>query len=93
MTVIQHTKQERLEQRVTSAQRALIERGAQATGKSLSEFVIESACLSAELAIMDQRVFYLDDEEFDAFVAKLDAPPQHNPGIERLFAKRAPWLA
>lgn len=93
MSIIQQPKQDRLEQRVSSAQRALIERGAQAKGKTLSEFVIESACLSAELAIMDQRMFFLDDEEYDAFVTRLDAPAQNNPGLERLFAKRAPWLA
>jgi uncharacterized protein (DUF1778 family) len=93
MTVIQQTKQERLEQRVTSAQRALIERGAQATGKSMSEFVIESSCLAAEMAILDQRVTYLDSETFDRFLALLDEPPKYNEGIERLFAKKAPWLA
>lgn len=93
MTLVQNGKDKRLEQRVSDAQRVLITRGAEARGKNVSEFVIESACLAAELAIMDQRVFFVDENSFDEFAARLDAPVQNNPGLERLFAKRAPWLA
>jgi len=93
MTLIQQPKDKRLEQRLTEAQRDLIARGAEAKGKSLSDFVIESACLAAELAILDKRVTYMSAPDFDAFTALLDEPPKSVAGLDKLFAKKAPWLA
>ena len=33
----------------------------------------------------------LDVDKFEQFTALLDAPPQTNPGLERLMAVKAPW--
>ncbi len=55
-------------------------------GRSVSEFVLESAFARAEETLADRRSFTLDDEQSGAFVAALDAPPQELP---RLFRKRA----
>ena len=92
MAIAHDVKGKRLEQRVTEAQRDLIERGAQAKNKTLSEFVIESACLAAEMAILDQRSTSFSFEAFDRFTALLDEAPQNNAGLTDLFSKRAPWL-
>lgn len=93
MSLIQQPKDKRLEQRLTEAQRDLISRGADAKGKSVSDFVIESACLAAELAILDKRVTYMTESDFDKFLAMLDEPPRQVPGLDELFSKKAPWLA
>lgn len=93
MSLIQQPKDKRLEQRLTEAQRDLISRGAEAKGKSLSDFVIESACLAAELAILDKRVTYMSESGFQKLLAMLDEPPRLVPGLDDLFSKKAPWLA
>ncbi|WP_374308978.1 DUF1778 domain-containing protein [Methylocella sp.] len=38
-----------------------------------------------------REVFALDDERFAEFMAMLDAPPEPNPGLDRLLAVKAPW--
>lgn len=93
MTLMQQPKDKRLEQRLTEAQRALIARGAEAKGKSLSDFVIESACLAAELAILDQRITYLSADDFESFTERLAQPAKSIDGLDKLFEKKAPWLA
>lgn len=40
---------------------------------------------------LDQTVFTLAPEHFDAFVAVLNAPPPPNAKLKALFAKQAPW--
>lgn len=52
---------------------------------------LESACQAAENALLDQRLFMLEDADFDEFNKLLDAPVKVNPGLKALLAKRAPW--
>ena len=42
-------------------------------------------------ALLDQIRFEVDADKFKQFTAMLDAPPKHNPGLERLMALKAPW--
>jgi uncharacterized protein (DUF1778 family) len=60
-------------------------------GKNRSDFMLEAACERAQSVLLDQVFFRLDADKFDQFVALLDAPPQPNPGLERLLAVKAPW--
>ena len=62
-------------------------RGAQERGESLTEFIVRSACVEAELTIADQRRFSLDPDQWDAFVAALDRPAQAKPRLRRLFSE------
>jgi uncharacterized protein (DUF1778 family) len=62
-------------------------RGAQQRGENLTDFIINSACAEAELAIADQHRFSLNEEQWRAFVAALDRPVQHKPSLRRLFAE------
>ena len=41
--------------------------------------------------VLDQVFFSLDADKFKQFIAMLDAPPDPNPGLERLMAVQAPW--
>jgi uncharacterized protein (DUF1778 family) len=77
--------------RALPEQRDLIDQAASALGKSRSDFMLEAACERAQSVLLDQVFFRLDTERFDQFVALLDAPPQRNPGLERLLAVKAPW--
>ncbi|MBK5914010.1 DUF1778 domain-containing protein [Rhodocyclus purpureus] len=77
--------------RALPEQRDLIDRGASLLGKSRSDFMLEAACERAQAVLLDQVYFSLDAEKFRQFTEMLDAPPQANPGLERLLAVKAPW--
>ncbi len=77
--------------RISAEQKALIDRAASLLGKSRTEFMLESARQAAENALLDQRLFLLDDEEYARFLARLEAPAEPSGDLERLMGARAPW--
>ena len=82
---------ENINLRVSRNQKALIDRAAEAQGRSRSDFMLEAACREAESVLLDQCYFQLDDDAFQRFTAMLDAPPAENPGLTRLLKTKAPW--
>lgn len=73
------------------AQRDLIDRAAEALGKSRSDFMLETACREAEAVLLDRRLFMLSDEKFQQFMELLDAPPSANENLRKLLSTKAPW--
>ena len=77
--------------RALPQQRDLIDQAAQLLGKNRSDFMLEAACDKAQSVLLDQVFFNLDETRLRQFQALLDAPPEPNPGLERLLAVKAPW--
>lgn len=77
--------------RASREQRSLIDRAAEALGKSRSDFMLEAARQEAESVLLDQRYFALDAETFKTFTDALDAAPADNPRLRRLLTTKAPW--
>ncbi|MBD2452067.1 DUF1778 domain-containing protein [Nostoc sp. FACHB-152] len=77
--------------RAQQAQRDLIDLAAQALGKNRSDFMLETACREAQAVLLDRRLFMLDDEQFQEFMAILDAPPSANENLRQLLSEKAPW--
>lgn len=77
--------------RVKSNQRDLIDRAASLQGKTRSEFMLESACQKAQDVILDRTFFGLDDSQFEQFVELLDASPSPNDELCALLKTKAPW--
>lgn len=77
--------------RAHQTQRDLIDRAAEALGKSRSDFMLETASREAEAVLLDRRLFILDDEKFQQFVELLDAPPTENENLRKLLTTKAPW--
>jgi len=75
--------------RALPAQRALIDKAAAALRKSRSDFMLEAACREAENVLLDQRLFFLNEKEFEAFEAALQAPVPE--AMKKLLASKAPW--
>ena len=71
--------------------RALIDRAAVATGKTRSEFMLDSARSRAEAVLLDQTLFVLDSSRYAAFLRQLDAPPKPSKALRALLAHKAPW--
>ncbi|MFH0788368.1 MAG: DUF1778 domain-containing protein [Pseudomonadota bacterium] len=81
----------RLGLRTTPAQAAIIQRAAEVKGKSVTEFVLSSACEKAEQTLLDQRFFSVSEKSWREFQKALERPAQMNPGLRRLITKPAVW--
>lgn len=68
-------RNERLEARVTRAQKRLIERAAALKGSSITDFVVASAQEAAARAIRDQDVLQLREEGREVFIRAILNPP------------------
>jgi uncharacterized protein (DUF1778 family) len=77
--------------RASQRQKLLIDRAAEALGRSRSDFMLDTACREAESVLLDRRYFSLSEDEFKKFAAMLDSPPKDNPKLRRLLHTRAPW--
>jgi len=82
-------KDSRIDLRVSSVQKALLEQAAVARGKKLSDFVIAASTEAAELTLADQNQFFLSEENMDLFLRRLEEPPQVLPGLLDLFARKS----
>lgn len=76
--------------RIKPEDRGLIDRAAQLTGKTKTEFVLEAARRAAEDALLDRTLFIVGPEAFDAFRARLDEPPHPNNKLRRALQTTAP---
>jgi len=77
--------------RLSEERLALIDRAAAIRGVTRTEFVLGSSEAAAIETLSERPVITLDDEAHDAFIAMLDAPVEPNPGLKKLFARRALW--
>ena len=84
-------KRQSLNIRIRAEQRGLIDRAALACGKNRTDFILEAACTAAEQALLDQTLLRVDPEAFDAFLERLDAPPQPNTRLRRTMQEAPPW--
>lgn len=90
-TTTRGSRSSRLGLRTTPEQETILRRAAAISHKSLTEFVLDSACLAAEQTLLDQRLFMVSDVQAGALLELLDRPAEENAGLRDLFAKPAPW--
>ena len=81
----------RLGLRTTPAQAAIIQLAAEIKGKSVTEFVLSSACERAEQTLLDQRFFSVSEESWREFQNALERPAQMQDGLRRLLREPAVW--
>ena len=81
----------RLGLRATDQQEAILRRAAEVAHKSLTDFILDSACLAAEQTLLDQRLFVVSGSQYQALMDLLDRPAQDSPGLKDLFSHKAPW--
>ncbi|MBU2830835.1 MULTISPECIES: DUF1778 domain-containing protein [Acidithiobacillus] len=81
----------RLGLRATPEQEAMLRRAADVAHKSLTDFVLDSACLSAEQTLLDQRLFMVTGRQYQDLLDLLEQPEQVNGGLRDLFSRKAPW--
>jgi len=81
----------RLGLRATPEQEAVLRRAADVAHKSLTDFILDSACLAAEQTLLDQRLFMVSGSQYQALMNLLEQPVQTNEGLRDLFSRKAPW--
>lgn len=77
--------------RIAADTRQLIDDASAALGKTRTEFMIESARREAIDVLLDQRLFVLDPDRFDAFMHALDNPPAPGPKLRSLLRRVPAW--
>jgi uncharacterized protein (DUF1778 family) len=87
------TRSARLGLRATQQQETVLRRAADVAHKSLTDFILDSACQAAEQTLLDQRLFMASGSQYHALMDLLDRPVQDNDGLRDLFSRKAPWDA
>ena len=86
-----NSRSARLGLRATLEQETVLRRAAEVAHKSLTDFILDSACLAAQQTLLDQRFFLVSGEQYDALLDLLERPEQPNEGLNDLFSRKAPW--
>lgn len=82
-------KSERIEVRTTPSMKVLLQRAATSSHKSITEFLLEAGMSAAEDALINRRLFRLDDEQWQAFQDVLNRPVTEKPRLARLMAGKS----
>ncbi|MCU1529241.1 MAG: hypothetical protein JWP75_3004, partial [Frondihabitans sp.] len=80
------TKDDRLDLRLTHAQKDEIEQAAAISGRSLSDFSVSALVEKAEETIRREREVSMSQQSWDAFSAVLDRPAVSVAGLADLLA-------
>jgi uncharacterized protein (DUF1778 family) len=83
------SREARLNLRATAKQDALIRLAAQATSKTVTDFVLDSASNAAEQVLADRRWFLLDDAAWASFEDLLERPAVLKPRLRDLLAQES----
>jgi uncharacterized protein (DUF1778 family) len=84
MATARTNRTEKLDLRLTPRAKQALRMAAEASHKTVSDFVMESALSKADEVLADRRTITLGAEAWQAFQAALDAPPKPLPRLTRL---------
>ena len=85
-------RRDTLNLRIPDTARNLIDRAAQSSGKTRTDFILEAARRAAEDVILDHAIFAVSPEVYAEFLARLDATPQPNERLRKTMRTTAPWI-
>lgn len=91
MTATKPIRRETLNIRIKASERGLIDRAAEATGKTRTDFILEASRRAAEEALLDRTLFVVSAKAYAEFLARLDAPPKPNARLLRSLKMPLPW--
>lgn len=77
--------------RATPEQETILRRAAEVAHKSLTDFILDSACQAAEQTLLDQRLFMVTGDQYKTLLDMLNRPAEENAGLHDLFSRSAPW--
>lgn len=83
------TRTAKLDLRLTPEAKRKLQTAAESAGRSVSEFVLESALAQADQTLADRTRFGLNGERWKNFLEALDAPPREIPRLARLLQEQS----
>lgn len=86
-------RDQRINVRATERQEQLLRRAAEATDRSMTDFILEAASVEAERILADRRWFVADEEQWAEFNRLLDAPLPSTAKLEKLANRPSPFAA
>lgn len=84
-------REERLNLRVTAHEKRLLERAAEASHATSTQFILQAALRSAEEVLAEETRFVLDPEQWSAFTALLDRPTCAIPALTDAASRPSPF--
>ena len=87
MTLVNHSKTERIDVRASALIKQLLQDAARASHKNVSEFLLDAGVTAAAQTLADRRQFVLDESEWQAFQEALDRPVQCKPRLKKLLSE------
>jgi len=82
-----NNKVNRIDLRVTSSQKDLLEKAAALKGLSLSAYLLSHGLEAAMADLTDYQTLVLSDRDRDLFLALLEDPPPPNPALTKAMQK------
>jgi uncharacterized protein (DUF1778 family) len=82
-------RETRFNLRATARQDALIKLAAQASSKTVTQFILDSASNAAEQVLADRRWFMLDESSWAAFQDLLERPAVIKPRLAELLSEES----
>ena len=83
MTAEALAKDDRLEARITTSQKEILQRAAELEGRSLTDFVVSSAHAVAKQVIQEHEILRLTARDREIFINALLNPPAPNAKLRR----------
>ena len=80
-----------LNMRIKPDDRSLFDWAAKALGKTRTDFILDAARRSAEETLLDRAMVRVDAATYEAFLARLDAPPAPSEKLRRTMQTPPPW--
>jgi uncharacterized protein (DUF1778 family) len=80
-------KTERLDLRLSPDQKHLFEEAAAASARTVTDFVVQAAAISAQDVLADRTRFTLSAEQWAAFAEALDREPRYLPRLAAFLAE------
>ena len=79
------SKTERIDVRVSTPVKQLLQEAAYTCHKNVSEFLLDAGVTAATQTLADRRQFELSDAQWQAFQEALDRPVQNKPRLKKLL--------
>ncbi|WP_330202354.1 DUF1778 domain-containing protein [Cyanobacterium sp. Dongsha4] len=89
--VEKNKRSETINLRIESSHKDLIDLAANVTGKTRSAFMLDAAYQKAQETLLDRRLFYLDEKQWETFNQLLETSPADNEQLSHLLNHKAPW--
>jgi uncharacterized protein (DUF1778 family) len=84
-------RRETLNLRIPTEERSLIDRAAESTGKTRTDFILEAARRAAEEALLDRALMVVGPKAHAEFLKRLDRPAEPNERLRRTMRAKKPW--